>query len=85
LVTVLAGEVVPRVRGEEEGDLLEWCECGADEGVVSKEVGAWEGRDDGGAHVEFVTQGVEGAVVVAEAELVGEVPAGGRGEELVGG
>jgi hypothetical protein len=40
LVTVLAGEVVPRVRGEEEGDLLEWCECGADEGVVSKEVGA---------------------------------------------
>jgi hypothetical protein len=33
--------------------------------------------------VEFITQGVGGAVR-AVAELVGNVPAGGRGEELVG-
>ena len=36
LVTVLAGEVLPVVQGEEEGDLLQWCECGAGECVVGK-------------------------------------------------
>ena len=34
-------------------------------------------------HVEFVTQGV-GGPVRAVANLVGDVPAGGRGEKLVG-
>jgi hypothetical protein len=36
VVTVLAGEVLPVVQGEEEGDLLQWCECDAGECVVSK-------------------------------------------------
>jgi hypothetical protein len=59
-------------------------EGGAGKGMVNKEVG--EDRDDGvklrgagGAgknHVEFVTEGVGGQV--------GDVPAGGWGEELVG-
>jgi hypothetical protein len=39
--------VAPRVRSEEEGDLLKWCERSAGEGIVGEEVG--EGRDDGGA------------------------------------
>ncbi len=37
----------------------------------------------GELHVEVVTQGVGGAVR-AVAKLVGDVPVGGRGEELVG-
>ena len=88
---VLARDVVPRVRSKEKGDLLKGCECGTGKGVAGKEVG--EGRDNGVAlggavgagknHVEFVTQGV-GGPVRAEAKLVGDVPAGGRGEELVG-
>jgi hypothetical protein len=71
--------------------LLMGCERGAGKGIVGKEVG--EGRDYGVAlggvvgagkdHMEFVTEGVGGAVR-AVAKLVGDVPAGGRGEELVG-
>ena len=37
MVTVLTGEVAPRVQSEEEGDLLEWCERGAGEGVGKEE------------------------------------------------
>ncbi len=37
----------------------------------------------GKGHVEFITEGV-GGPVRAMAKLVGDVPAGGRGEELVG-
>ena len=91
MVTVFAREVVPRVRSKEKGDLLKGCECGARKGIVSKEVG--EGRNNGVAlggsvgagknHVELVIQGVKRAVR-AVAKLVGDVPAGGRGEELVG-
>jgi hypothetical protein len=91
LSTVLAREVVPRVRSKKKGDLLKGCECGAGKGIVSKEVG--EGRDYGVAlggavgagkdHVEFVTEGVGGAVR-AVAKLVGDVPEGDWGEELVG-
>jgi hypothetical protein len=91
LVTVFAREVVPRVRSKEKGDLLMGCERGAGKGIVSKEVG--EGRGYGVAlwgvvgagkdHMEFVTEGVGGAVR-AVAKLVGDVPAGVRGEELVG-
>jgi hypothetical protein len=61
LSTVLAREVLPRVRSKEKGDLWKGCECGAGEGIVGKEVG--EGRDNGVAlggavgagknHVEF--------------------------------
>ena len=89
--TVLAREVVPRVLSQEKGDLLKGCERGAGKGILGKKVG--EGRDDGlplgsavGAgknDVEFVTQGVGGAVT-AVAELVGDVPAGCREVELVG-
>ncbi len=70
---------------------MEWCECCAGEGIVDKEVR--EGRDDGGVlrgavgagelHVEVVNQGV-GRAVRAVAKLVGDVPVGGLGEELVG-
>ena len=70
---------------------MEWCECGAGEGIVDKEVR--EGRDDRGVlrgavgagelHVEVVNKGV-GRAVRAVAKLVGDVPVGGRGEELVG-
>ena len=70
---------------------MKGCERGAGKGILGKKVG--EGRDDGlplgsavGAgknDVEFVTQGV-GGPVRAVAKLVGDVPAGGRGEELVG-
>ena len=91
LSPVLARDVVPRVRSKEKGDLLKGCECGTGKGVAGKEVG--EGRDKGVAlggavgagknHVEFVTQGV-GGPVRAVAKLVGDVPAGGQGEELVG-
>ena len=76
---------------KEKGDLLKGCERGAGKGILGKKVG--EGRDDGlplgsavGAgknDVEFVTQGVGGAVT-AVAELVGDVPAGCREVELVG-
>jgi hypothetical protein len=68
LSTVLAREVVPRVRSKEKGDLLKGSECGSLKGLVGKEVG--EGRDDGMAlggevgadknHVEFVNPGVWG-------------------------
>jgi hypothetical protein len=69
LITVLAREVVPRVRGKEKGDVLKWCERCAGEGIVGDEVG--EGRDYGVAlggvvvgagkdHVEFITVGVGG-------------------------
>ena len=91
MITVLAREVVPRVRGKEKGDVLKWCERCAGEGIVGDEVG--EGRDYGVAlggvvgadkdHVEFVTEGVGGAVRTV-AKLIGDVPAGGRGKELVG-
>jgi hypothetical protein len=90
LVTVVAREVVPRVRSQ-EGDLLMGCERGLGKGIVGKEVG--EGRDyvvslggvvgAGKDHVEFVTEGVGGAVR-AVAKLVGDVPEGDWGEELVG-
>ena len=43
LITVLAREVVPRVRGKEKGDVLKGCERCAGEGIVGEGVG--EGRD----------------------------------------
>ncbi len=49
-------------------------DCGLALGGV---VGAGKG------HLEFVTEGV-GGPVRAMAKLVGDVPAGGQGEELVG-
>jgi len=89
LVTILVREVVPRVRSTEKGDLLMGCEDGAGKGIVGEEVG--EGRDYGVAeggvvgagkdHMEFVTEGVGGALS-AVAKLVGDVPAGGRGVVL---
>ena len=67
------------------------CEDGAGKGIVGEEVG--EGRDYGVAeggvvgagkdHMEFVTEGVGGAVR-SVAKFVGDVPACGQGEELVG-
>ena len=91
MVTVFAREVVPRVRSKEKGDLLMGCERGAGKGIVGMEVG--EGRGYGVAlwgvvgagkdHMEFVTEGVGGAVRTV-AKLIGDVPAGGRGKELVG-
>ena len=73
---------------KEKGDLLKGSECGSLKGIVGKEVG--EGRDyvvslggvvgAGKDHVEFVTEGVGGAVR-AVAKLVGDVPVGGWGEE----
>jgi hypothetical protein len=38
LSTVLAREVVPRVRSKEKGDLLKGSECGSLKGIVGKEV-----------------------------------------------
>jgi hypothetical protein len=85
LVTVFARELVPRVRSKEKGDLLMGCERGAGKGIVGKEVG--EGRGYGVAlggvvgagkdHMEFVTEGVGGAV---RAEGCGE---NGRGAGAV--
>ncbi len=82
---------MPRVRSKEKGDLLKGCECGTRKGIVSKEVG--EGRDNGVAlrgavgagknHKELVTRGV-GRAVREVAKLVGDVPVGGLGVELVG-
>jgi hypothetical protein len=43
LVTVVAKEVVPRVRSKEKGDLLIRCERDAGKGIVGEEVG--EDRD----------------------------------------
>ena len=91
-MTVLAREVVRRVRSKEKGDLLKRFECGAGKAIVAEEVG--EGRNYGVAlggvvgagkdHVELVTEGVGGAVR-AEAKLVGDVPAGGRERNWWGG
>ena len=47
-----------RVRGEEEGDLLKWCERGAGDGIVGEEVR--EGRNDGGAMGGAVGAGSRG-------------------------
>ena len=46
MVPVLAGEMVPRFRSKDKGDLLMGCERGAGKGIVGEVVG--EGRDYGG-------------------------------------
>ena len=71
---------------------MEWCECGAGEGIVDKEVR--EGRDDRGVlrgavgagelHVEVVNKGVGRAVVKGSGE-VGRGRAGGWSERGIGG
>jgi hypothetical protein len=38
LITILAREMVPRIRGKKKGDVLKGCERGAGEGIVGEEV-----------------------------------------------